>query len=143
MKSIAAIILIFGALVAAPVRAEVEFAGYVTHGTETRFTLVDGAINLASGWLPVGGSFGGCTVVAFDARTETLTLERPGATLRLQLMAPGGQTKPVFNRPNGAADKVAAEAERRLNERKAELEERTARQQAERARLEVERRTRR
>lgn len=109
-------------------RAEVEFAGYTTHGGETRFTLVDGVARLASGWVPVGGSFQGCTVLAFDPRTEVLTVNKAGTPVRLPLRVnPGSEA--VADGARFISDAEIAGAQARLKERQATL----ARLQAERA----------
>lgn len=105
---------------AASGRAEVEFVGYTTHGGETRFTLVDGAARLASGWVPVGGSFQGCTVLAFDARAEVLTVNKAGMPVRLPLRVVPTNA-PAAEGGRFLSDEEIAGAQAQLKERQATL----------------------
>lgn len=68
-----------------PVRAEMEFAGYIRTAGGTKFVLADQVQARFSDWLEVGGRFDGYVVTAFDAKTETLTLTKDGASTRLTL----------------------------------------------------------
>lgn len=72
--------------------AAVEFAGYVKAGSEAQVVLMDRATGQVSELLGVGGSFAGHRVTAFDAKTETLTLEKDGAVVRLGLKSAARQS---------------------------------------------------
>lgn len=67
----------------------VEFAGYIKTAAELKFVLMDPAAKLTSDWLAVGGSFSGYKITGYDARTETLAVEKDGATTRLRLKGAG------------------------------------------------------
>jgi hypothetical protein len=74
-----------GLAAAATGQAEVEFAGYIKAGTETKFVLADAAAGKTSDWLSVGGAFGDYKITGFDPRTETLAVTRNGTAARLVL----------------------------------------------------------
>jgi hypothetical protein len=67
------------------VRGDVVFSGYTQTGGEMKFALTDPAAQTTSEWLGVGGTFAGYTVKAFDPKTETLAVEKSGATTQLAL----------------------------------------------------------
>jgi hypothetical protein len=73
--------------VAAAARAELEFAGYFITAQEARFTLTDRDLNRSSGWLKLGQSFAGHTLVAFDRSRHSLTVRRGDETTILALRA--------------------------------------------------------
>lgn len=68
------------------VRAEVEFAGYMrTPRGEDRFVLTDLTAKKTSEWVGLGASFGAYRVIGYEAMSETLVVEKEGATSRLRL----------------------------------------------------------
>lgn len=80
--------LLLGSLAAASAagRAEVEFAGYLCSPPhDLKFVLTDRAARQTSDSLGIGGSFAGYRVTAFEAKTETLTVEKDGALQQLRL----------------------------------------------------------
>lgn len=80
---------LLASLVAAGARAEVEFAGYIKTAAELKFVLTDPAAKRTSDWLAVGGSFSGYKITGYDARTETLSVEKDGTTTQLRLKGAG------------------------------------------------------
>ncbi|MCX6953194.1 MAG: biopolymer transporter ExbD [Verrucomicrobia bacterium] len=77
---ILAVCLIF----ALSARAELVFQGYMTTPARTLFVIsVDQ--ERTSGWLTQGQEFAGVSVVAFDAKTELLTVEVDGKRQALHL----------------------------------------------------------
>lgn len=83
MKALFPVVLAALALGAAVGRAEIEFSGYLRGSEGERFVLTEA--ERVSDWLDVGASFRGHTVTAYDAKSETLTLTREGATVRVRL----------------------------------------------------------
>lgn len=77
--------LVFGLSATVAGRAEVEFAGYIKAGAETKFVLADAAAGKTSDWLAVGATFGDYKITGFDPRTETLAVTRNGMAARLTL----------------------------------------------------------
>lgn len=74
------------AAVTSSVRAEVEFAGYMrTAQGEARFVLADPAAHKTSEWIAVGGNFAGYRVTGFEAKSETLVVEKDGVARQLRL----------------------------------------------------------
>lgn len=71
--------------VVVPSRGALEFAGYMTERGELKFTLTDTETKKNTPWLVVGAKVDGYTVVGFDAKTETLTLTKADAIMRLPL----------------------------------------------------------
>jgi hypothetical protein len=67
-------------------RAEIEFAGYLcSPPDDLKFVLADPATRQTSDVLGIGGSFAGYRVTAFEAKSETLTVEKDGTLQRLRL----------------------------------------------------------
>ena len=65
--------------------SELEFAGYLRSGAETRFVVANARDGKVSGWLVVGEKFQEYTITAFDAKEEILSLAGAGGILRLHL----------------------------------------------------------
>lgn len=61
------------------------FTGLLHNGAGYRFVLTDSVDGAASDWLGVGQDFRGCTVVAFDAKDELLTVKVASCTRQLSL----------------------------------------------------------
>src|SRR3954468_9990871 len=58
-------------------RAEIVFQGYLTTSEGSRFVL-SVEKDRTSGWLALGQKFDGCTIIAFEAKAELLTVEKDG-----------------------------------------------------------------
>jgi hypothetical protein len=71
----------------APVPEQLEFSGYTQASGVTQFLLKDPQAKSTSGWLSLGGAFGGYTLIGFDAKNETLTVEKAGSLMHLRLKA--------------------------------------------------------
>jgi len=66
-------------------RAEIVFQGYMTTPARPLFVVsVDGG--RTSGWLALGQEFAGVAIVAFDAKSELLTVEKDGKRQALPLV---------------------------------------------------------
>jgi len=65
--------------------AELIFSGYLRGGDSTQVVLTDATSGKSSGWLVIGGSFVGATVVSFDATNEVLRITRDNRTEDLPL----------------------------------------------------------
>jgi uncharacterized protein len=79
--------LTFGLLMAAAAfsaEALPVFNATLTMGKQSRFVLI-GADGKPSSWLQLGDTFEGYTLKAFDAKTDTLDLERDGKTSHVML----------------------------------------------------------
>ena len=66
-------------------RGELEFSGYIRIGSEAKFMITDEEAKISSGWITMGHSFMGYTVIAFDSQKEVLSLRKEGASLVLPL----------------------------------------------------------
>lgn len=77
--------LLLAAALAPAARAALEFSGYTTARDGLRFIVTDLDTKKTSDWLRPGDTFQEHRIAGFDARTETLTVEHAGATLRLPL----------------------------------------------------------
>jgi hypothetical protein len=66
-------------------RAEIEFSGFFTTSKEALFSLLDTETQRSSGWLKIGQSFGGHTVVSFDPEQDVLTLKQGERLLKIPL----------------------------------------------------------
>ena len=66
--------------------APLEFAGYVSTQTSSRFVLREMNSGAVSTWLEIGQGFRGYRIVSFDAKDEVLDLERDGARTMLSLI---------------------------------------------------------
>lgn len=122
------------------VRAEVEFAGYLVNGSETKFTLTDSAAQSSSEWLAIGGSFAGYKVTGFDPKIEALTVEKEGVATTLRLRSARVQATPA-TAPAAVAppSAVLATTEAEVSEARARLagaQARLQKLQAERQKLE-------
>src|SRR4051812_20929066 len=81
-------LILVGALVTAPAlsHAAIEFAGYMKiAGEAPKFVLVDTQDKKTSGWLAVGGVFKDYTIVAFDPKTEMISIKKGEATSQVPL----------------------------------------------------------
>ena len=67
--------------------AEVEFSGFFTTSKVALFSLTNTEAQRSSGWLKIGESFGGYTVISFDREHEILTLIQADRLLKLPLLA--------------------------------------------------------
>ena len=72
------------ALLAAAARAEIEFIGVLVMPGRSTFALTDDPAKPAT-WRTFGQSFAGYRLTEFDEKTDTLTLAKDGATLRVRL----------------------------------------------------------
>ena len=68
-------------------RAQIEFSGFFTTSREALFSLTDTDTRRSSGWLKIGQSFGGYTVMSFDREHEIITLKQGGRLLKIPLRA--------------------------------------------------------
>lgn len=62
-----------------------EFSAYIQNADELKILITDLEDRKSSGWLAVGQSFRGYEVVAFDRKSEVVTLKGAADTLKLQL----------------------------------------------------------
>lgn len=67
------------------VRASLEFAGFIHSGGILRFVLTDKTEGSTSGWLEIGASFAGHTIIAYREEEEVLILRKGGGEVRLTL----------------------------------------------------------
>jgi len=65
--------------------AAVEFSGYAQSAQESKFVLTDTEEAESSGWLAIGQSFKGYTLVAFDGKDEVLSVQKGNTTIKLPL----------------------------------------------------------
>src|SRR5438128_3277698 len=61
-----------------------ELRGILVADGGTKLSLLDKS-NGTSRWVDIGQSFAGFKVLAFDAKTETVTLSKDGSELRLRM----------------------------------------------------------
>jgi biopolymer transport protein ExbD len=73
------------ALCATIARGDLTWRGYMRTADETLFVLSVGKVK-TSGWLAIGRSFDGFTIVAYDSKDEVLTLEKDGTRQVLHLV---------------------------------------------------------
>jgi hypothetical protein len=66
-------------------RAALEFSGFTQTGADVKFVLTDTDDARSSGWLGIGQSFRDHRLVTFDAKEETLTVEKDGRLTKLPL----------------------------------------------------------
>ena len=71
-------------LAATLARAEIEFIGVLATPKKTQFALSDTAAERTV-WLSVGDTFSDYKLAAYDRATDTITLTKPDAELRLRL----------------------------------------------------------
>jgi hypothetical protein len=81
MKTYLAIFL----LAALGLRAEIEFSGFFTTSSKALFSLTETNTRRSSGWLEVGQSFGGCTVLGFDPEHEIISLKQGERLLKIPI----------------------------------------------------------
>jgi hypothetical protein len=65
--------------------ATLEFSAYIQSGAAPRFVITDVEEKTSSGWIAIGQSFKGHTLVAFDQKREVLSVKKEEATLELRL----------------------------------------------------------
>src|SRR5262249_40068767 len=71
--------------------AEIVFQGYMTTAERSMFVLsIDK--EKTSGWLAVGQKFDGISIIAFDSKTELLTVEKDGKRQEIHLVDGKTQT---------------------------------------------------
>jgi hypothetical protein len=68
--------------------AELEFSGYITLSGKSKFILTDTVKKKPSAWLDLGRSFEDHVLVAFDAKTEVLSLRKAERIVQLPLKLP-------------------------------------------------------
>jgi len=66
-------------------RATLEFTGYTQLASESKFAIRDTEEKSSSGWIAIGSSFKGYTLVAFNREKELLTVKNGNSTLELPL----------------------------------------------------------
>jgi hypothetical protein len=86
----------------------VEFSGYTIDADRVRFVLTDPDSKVSSGYMSVGQTFRGVTLVAFDREQEILTVSNDGNNVDLPLRKPrvkdahelisGGQPSEAFRK---------------------------------------------
>jgi hypothetical protein len=78
--------LLVSLLLFAPLaRAEIEFSGVLTAPDQTLFNLTDTSTTTTSGWIPLGQSFAGYALKAYDAQQDLLTLLKDGTQIEVRL----------------------------------------------------------
>ncbi len=77
-------LVLLGALLLAPLRAEIEFTGIFVTSKQSQFALTEKSSG-ETVWRKIGQSFGGAEITDYDAKGDTLTLRQDGTTLRLRL----------------------------------------------------------
>ena len=70
------------------VRAEIELSGIFITSKEAPFALTDTEGHHSSGWLKLGESFAGYTLLSFDREHDTITLSRNEQMLKIPLRKP-------------------------------------------------------
>ncbi len=83
MKRYLTILLLLSSIL----RAEMEFSGFFITSKEALFLFTDTQDHRSSGWLKVGESFRGYTVVSFNTKHEIVTLKRDEQSLTRPLRA--------------------------------------------------------
>jgi hypothetical protein len=78
------VLLLFSTLA---LRAEVEFSGFFITSDTALYSLTDMPTGASSGWLKVGQTFRGHTIVSFDKDTDTLNVRQGDHVTRLRLRA--------------------------------------------------------
>jgi hypothetical protein len=90
--------------------AALEFSAYTQTARELKFVVNDPEEAQASGWLTIGQSFQGYTLVAFDGQQEVLSVRKGDTTVRLSLKASRVKTQ-SSNTPELARQLAAARDE--------------------------------
>ena len=89
--------------------ANLEFVGYLTSSSGTRFVISDLDSRTSSEWLAKGESFHGFTVLDFDSKEEVLSLaDATASTVRLHIKQSKVQDQ------DAALTKILRDRERRL-----------------------------
>lgn len=83
LPAIAALLALSGSIG----QAMPTFAGYMQMAEHVRFVLTGDEDAPSSGWLAIGQSFEGYTLVAFDQSSEVLSVRQGDAVMRLPLKA--------------------------------------------------------
>lgn len=86
----------------ASAHAEVAFQGYMTSSGKSLFVL-SVEKDRTSGWLEIGQRFEGVSLIAFDSKTELLTIEQDGRRQAIHLV--GGKTQVASGTQGSAATK--------------------------------------
>ena len=76
---------------------QIEFVGYMSIPSDSRFVLREPAEGRVSEWIKLGDAFAGYTLTAYDRKTELITLEKPSARLNLTL-----KTARIHSGPSGS-----------------------------------------
>lgn len=66
-------------------RATLEFTGYTQLAKESKFVIRDVEEKTSSGWIAIGESFKGYTLIAFNREKELLTVKNGDSTIELPL----------------------------------------------------------
>jgi len=66
-------------------RATIEFSAYIQNAKESKFVITDTEEKTSSGWIAIGQSFKGHTLVSFDPKKEVLSVKKGDVTLELRL----------------------------------------------------------
>src|SRR5687767_5769283 len=74
-------------LTALGLRGEMEFSGFFLTSKEALFSITDTDNKRSSGWLKIGQSFAGFSIVSFDREHEIITLKQDGRLLKIPLRA--------------------------------------------------------
>ncbi|MDO8539712.1 MAG: hypothetical protein Q7S40_04665 [Opitutaceae bacterium] len=85
MKIRIAATIVLLALDAGVSRAAIEFSSYMQTEEQSTFVLTDTEDARSSGWLAIGQSFRGYTLIAFDRKSEVLSVRNGDTTIRLPL----------------------------------------------------------
>lgn len=84
LRQFAALLALLPSVLLAAARDEIEFSAVVVLPGKTSVRLVQKATGSAA-WIPIGQSFEGYVVSAFEPKEETVVLVKDGATLRVRL----------------------------------------------------------
>lgn len=82
--AIAGLFAVWLALLGRAAGPEIEFTGVLVAGLETKVALANKGAGPAQ-WVQVGGEFGGFTVAAYEANSDTVVLTKNGQQLRIGL----------------------------------------------------------
>jgi hypothetical protein len=80
----ALLMVVVATLFTVSARADIEFIGILATSESTRFALADTATGRTD-WVGRGDRFGGYTVTSFDAKNDTLLLQRDATVLKIRL----------------------------------------------------------
>jgi hypothetical protein len=87
------------------IRAEIQLVGIISFENERLYSLRDTTTNDSSGWINLGRSFSGYTLVDFDAKTEALNLKKGGELVSVRMV----QSVIAQTRAKPSSEEIAAE----------------------------------